>query len=187
MRRLTGVLALALATLLLTPADGQQLRRVVTEAVIEAPAAEVWELLATAEGMTRWMVPHAEVDLRVGGMMRTHYDPEGTLGDEGTIGNRILSFEPERMLSIRATEPPAGFEHAEAIREVWTVTYLEPAGEGSTRVRTVMLGFPEGPAGDAAMAYFEAGNRWTLEQLARHVRGELEGLEAPGMEGAGGR
>ena len=49
---------------------------------------------------------HADVDLKVGGKMLTHYDPKGKLGDPNTIENIILSFEPKRMLSIKVANPP---------------------------------------------------------------------------------
>lgn len=56
---------------------------------------------ATSTGLKAWLAPHAEIDLRIDGLMRANYDPNGSLGGPGTIGNRILAFEPERMLSIR--------------------------------------------------------------------------------------
>ena len=48
---------------------------------------------------------HADVDLKVGGKMLTHYDPKGRIGDPDTIENTILSFEPKRMLSIKVANP----------------------------------------------------------------------------------
>ena len=66
----------------------------ITEGVIEAPVEAVWAAFATKEGQESWNVAHAEIELKIGGKMRTHYDPKGQIGDPNTIENRILSFEP---------------------------------------------------------------------------------------------
>jgi uncharacterized protein YndB with AHSA1/START domain len=60
----------------------------------------------THEGRASWLAPHGSVDLRIGGLMRTNYKVAGALGDAQTIENAILSFEPERMLSIKVTQAP---------------------------------------------------------------------------------
>lgn len=139
----------------------------VTEAIINAPVSEVWRLFTTAEGMESWMVAHAEIELKVGGLMRTHYDPRGALGDPNTIVNEVLSFEPERMLSIRVRQPPADFPVPGAARNMWTVIYFQPLEPGMTNVRVVGLGF----GGDAdslkLREHFRKGNAWTLEQLQK--------------------
>ena len=78
--------------------------RVVTEAVVEASVDDVWRAWTTKQGIESWMVAQAEIELKVGGKMLTHYDPNGRIGDPNTIENTILSFEPKRMLSIKATK-----------------------------------------------------------------------------------
>lgn len=150
----------------------------VVEDMVPAPPAEIWRLFTTAEGLESWMVPHAEIDLRVGGEMRTNYVAEEALGGPHTITNRVLSFEPERMLSLKAVGYPEGFRFPEALADAWSVVYFEPAGEDATRVRLVGLGYPDTPEGREALTHFEAGNRWTLDQLIRHVT-QGGGPEAP--------
>lgn len=146
-------------------------RKLVVEGEVDAPPAEVWRLFTTVEGVTSWMVPLAEVDLRVGGHMRTNYDPKGKVGDPKTIVNRILSYEPERMLSLQNVEAPEGFPHAAATRDTWSVIYFDPIDEGKrTRVRVVGLGWGEGPEADAAWAFFEQGNAWTVKRLQERIK-----------------
>src|SRR5688572_21900248 len=128
MRRITmmrHVLTLAASTLIAfaaTPAraadeaQGPQ----VTEVVIDAPVAEVWKAFTTSEGWKLLGVAQADVDFRVGGKIRTHYEADGVLGDEGSIENTILAFEPERMLAFRATKAPKGFPYPlEALEKTW--------------------------------------------------------------------
>jgi uncharacterized protein YndB with AHSA1/START domain len=139
----------------------------VTEGFINAPAAEVWRLFTTAEGYKLTGVAHAEVDLRIGGVIRTHYDPTGRLGDPETISNQILAYEPERMLAIRIEQAPAGFPYRDAIEGTWTVIYMNPAGDDMTQVRIIGLGYTDSAQSQAMRKFFAEGNRWTLDHIAK--------------------
>lgn len=139
----------------------------VNEAIINAPVTEVWRLFTTAEGMQSWMVARADIELRVGGLMRTRYADDGTLGDEKTIVNRVLSFEPERMLSIQVDRAPADFKYRDSVGGMWTVIYFQPLEPGMTNVRIVGLGFGDDAVSREMRAYFGKGNVWTLEQLQK--------------------
>lgn len=139
----------------------------VTEGFINAPVAEVWGLFTTSAGYKATGVDKADVDLRIGGLIRTHYDPKGTLGDPETIVNEILAFEPQRMLAIRIKEPPASFPYREAVAGTWTVIYFTPAGQDMTQVRIVGLGYRDDDQSRAMRRFFEEGNRWTLDHLAK--------------------
>jgi uncharacterized protein YndB with AHSA1/START domain len=140
----------------------------VTEGIVDAPIGVVWEALATKKGLESWNVAHAEVELRVGGKMRTHYDPKGKLGDPRTIVNSILSFEPRRMLSIKATGLPQGFPYAKAMESVWTTIYFEEAGPGRTHVRLVGQGYGSDEESKKLRAFFAKGNAYTLQKLQKH-------------------
>lgn len=139
----------------------------VTEGFINAPVAEVWGLFTTAAGFKATGVDKAEVDLRIGGLIRTHYDPKGTLGDPETIVNEILAYEPQRMLAMRIKQPPASFPYREAVAGTWTVIYFTPAGQDMTQVRIVGLGYRDDDQSRAMRRFFEEGNRWTLDHLAK--------------------
>jgi uncharacterized protein YndB with AHSA1/START domain len=139
----------------------------VTEGFVNAPVTEVWRLFTTSEGYKATGVAHAWIDLRIGGEMRTHYDPKGTLGDPKTIVNEILAYEPERMLALRIKHAPADFPHKEAAASIWTVIYFNSAGENMTQVRIVGLGYTDSPASQAMRRFFEQGNRATLDHIAK--------------------
>ena len=146
------------------------------EAIVDAPLAEVWAAFTTKEGVESWMVAHGEVDLRVGGKMRTHYDPKGTLGDPNTIENTILSFEPMRMLSIKATKPPENFPFKKAIESMWSVVYFDELGPERTRVTCVGMGYGDDEESRKLREHF--ANRKTPasveegERLLRSLVGE---------------
>jgi len=139
--------------------------RLVHEGLVAAPSKDVWAALTTEEGQESWMVAHSELELKVGGLMRTHYDSKGKIGDPGTIENTIISYDPERMLSMRVTKTPAGFPFPNAVMRMWTVIYLEPAGPSATRVRFVGLGFGGDEESVKMRAFFDRGNAYTLKKL----------------------
>jgi uncharacterized protein YndB with AHSA1/START domain len=153
-------------------------KTLVVEGVIDAPPAVAWNLFTSKEGMETWLAPHVEIDLRVGGAMRVHYDPNGTIGDPKTITNTILAFDPERMFAIKATGLPEGFPYPKAIESMWTVLYFEPLWRGRTRLRIVSLGIGDDPDGQALYRFFERGNRITVERLQKRAR-ELRARQDP--------
>lgn len=145
------------------------------EGIINAPVADVWAAFTTKEGIESWMVPHAEIDLRVGGLMRSHYDPKGVLGDENTIENTILTYEPLRMLSLKATKPPANFPFKAAIENTWSVIHFEPIGADRTRIVTIGLGYGDDEESRKMRSFFDQGNDWTLRQLAEKFSKQAAG------------
>jgi uncharacterized protein YndB with AHSA1/START domain len=144
------------------------------EAVIDAPPARVWRAFTVPAEMEKWMVSHAEMDLRVGGLMRTHYSKDGVLGDPNTIENRILSLDPQRMLSIKVEKHPVNFPFKTAVKDMWTVVYFDPAGEGKTKVTVRGLGFNESEESQKMRAFFKAGNTYTLDELKKYVEATNE-------------
>jgi uncharacterized protein YndB with AHSA1/START domain len=172
---MTRPLLVAAASALLLPlasarAGGEpETPPLVTEAVLAAPVAEVWKVFTTPEGWKALGVAQASVDVRVGGKILSHYDPKGTLGDEGTIENTILAYEPERMLAIRATKAPKGFPFPAEVRErTWSVMTFTDLGDGRTLLSLRGHGYGTDEASKKMRAFFEKGNAWTLERLAGH-------------------
>jgi uncharacterized protein YndB with AHSA1/START domain len=149
-------------------ADPHQL---VTEGVIDAPVEAVWAAFTTKEGQESWNVAHAEIDLKVGGKMRTHYDPKGQIGDPNTIENIILSFEPNHMLSIQVANPPEKFPFKNAIKTVWTVIRLEEAGPSRTWLTVTGLGYGDDEESQKLRGFFEKGNAYTIKKLKEKFNG----------------
>ncbi|MCW5776708.1 MAG: SRPBCC domain-containing protein [Phycisphaeraceae bacterium] len=139
--------------------------------VVDGPVAEVWDAFTTKEGMESWAVPLVgECDFRVGGVMRTNYNPEAGPDDPGWITHHILAYEPRRMYAGRFDAPP-NTPMVRIAEQVWSVTTFEPVGESRTRVRLAMCGWGEGPEWQAAEEFFERGNQWTFERLRARFPG----------------
>lgn len=138
--------------------------------VVNAPPREVWNAWTTADGLKAWLAPHAEFELRLGGLMRTNYSESGSLGDDGTIENRILAFEPERMIAIQVSRAPAKFPFPNAVKNMWTVLYFSPDGQSRTNLRIVGMGFSDDPESAKMREFFKRGNEYTLSELQKYYQ-----------------
>jgi uncharacterized protein YndB with AHSA1/START domain len=142
----------------------------VHQAVVDAPVKEVWNAWTTDEGLQAWMAPKVDFTLRVGGKMLASYDPTSNLNDEKTIENTVISFDPERMLSIKCTKVPKGFPFGKAIEDVWTVLYFSPTPEGKTTLLIRMIGYNGSQESMEMKKFFERGNQATLDELVKHYK-----------------
>ena len=140
---------------------------IVNEAVVNAPVSEVWKAFTTRAGIESWMVGTGDIDLRIGGLMRTSYQKGADLNGETAIHQQILSLDPERMFSYRTVKPPANFPFAKQISATWVAVYFEPVDATHTRVVARMLGYSSDPESQKMRAFFASGNKATLDALVR--------------------
>jgi uncharacterized protein YndB with AHSA1/START domain len=137
----------------------------VVEGIISAPPAELWKVFSTAEGFKAFGVAQCDMDFKPGGLIRTHYDPKGVLGDEGTIQNRILAYETERMIAFRIDKPPAKFPFPSAWQSTWSVATLTDLGDGRTKLRLTGMGYTADEESQKMREFFKAGNAWSMQKL----------------------
>jgi uncharacterized protein YndB with AHSA1/START domain len=144
---------------------------IVSEAVVPAPVQAVWEAFTTKAGMESWMVANGDIDPRIGGRMRTSYRKDADLDGDTAIHQEILSIDSSRMLSYRTVKSPKDFPFATAIGQTWTVIYLDPIDAGRTKVTVRMLGYSSDAESQKMRAFFERGNRATLDALVKRFAG----------------
>jgi uncharacterized protein YndB with AHSA1/START domain len=137
----------------------------VTSAVVDAPVREVWRAWTDASVMRQWMVAEAEFELKIGGKMRTAYAAGTDLAGPDAIENTVIAYDPERMLTIKVSRPPAKFPFKEEIAKCWTVIYFRPVEEGKTEVVVRMLGYDATEGSRTMKGHFKAGNKYTLDKL----------------------
>ena len=136
--------------------------------VVNASVTQVWKAFTTRDGIESWMAASASVELRVGGLMRTSYVKLDDLDSGAAIHNRILSFDPERMISLQCVRTPEKFPFKAAIAKAWTNIYFESVGENKTRVTSRMLGFDNTPESVQCRNFFVQGNQIELDALTKH-------------------
>lgn len=132
---------------------------------LNVPVEVAWNAFTTEAGMTAWTAPKATLDLSIGGLFRTSYDPAADLDGPNAIHQRVLAYEPLRMLSLRTVKAPAEFPHAHAITHTWGVTWFESLGPNRTRMTFTSMGWQDGPKWDAGWAFFEAGNAMLFDRM----------------------
>lgn len=138
----------------------------VVEGIVNTTTGELWKVFSTAEGFKAFGVAQCELDLRVGGQIRSHYDPKGVLGDEGTIHNVILAYEPERMMAFRISKPPKNFPFPEAVwSATWSVATLTDLGDGRTHLRLSGMGYTADAESQKMRGFFKAGNAYSMKRL----------------------
>jgi hypothetical protein len=147
------------------------------EAVVDAPPAEVWPVVSTAQGWKSWAVPVAWDSSP--DVIETSYSPTAAPGDPSTIRQQVLLRLPERMMVFRTIKAPAGFPDFETYSKVVNALELEPVGETRTRIRLTATNYADSEAGRRLLDFFERGNAQTMESLkARFARPVPEPLRA---------
>jgi len=140
----------------------------VHSATVNAPVAAVWDAYTTTEGSKRWMVGSGTTETKVGVLMRTRETAKSKLEGADVIENRILAFDPRRMLTIQCVRTPEQFPFKKAIAKVWTVLYFEPVGEKKTKVVCRMLGWDGSAESTQMRRFFMKGNQQELDELVKY-------------------
>lgn len=139
--------------------------REVFEVEIDASVDDIWNAFTTTKGLQSWVAPLADVDFRVGGKWRANYNKDGKLGDADTIENTILCCDPKRMISLKATKFPEGFEFEDAAKKTWSVFYFTPVSDTKTRITIVGLGYDDSKQSHKMLAFFKPANKFSMAQL----------------------
>ena len=140
---------------------------ILAEVEVPAPVAEVWNAVSTPEGWQSWAVPLARGVAGEPDMIETSYDAAAPVGGPGTIRQLFVARVPNRILAFRTVKAPQGFPDFDTYRKVVSVFELEPRGDGATFVRLWAHPYPDDEAGRRLRAFFERGNRSTLDMLRR--------------------
>jgi len=158
----------AFALLNMRTAASAELEPLVVEAVIHAPIQEVWDSFYSEEGRA-WMTPVNSIDLRIGGLIKSSYVPGADLDGDHAIHQEILAYELGRRMVAKQVRSPTSFPNREGLQGVVGTLEFDPLGPDATRVRSIMSGFPETPAGEAVYAFFKEGNAYTFDSAKAHL------------------
>ena len=148
------------------PATGSSVRSLTKEALVAAPAIDVWGAWTSNEGIASWWrAPATHIDLRIGGSFEILFNMDAPEGERGSEGCRILAYVPGESLSFTWNAPP----HLPLrSANTWVVLTFVETESGSTRVRLVHVGFLDGPHWDDYMTYFDTAWSYVLGLLSEH-------------------
>ena len=141
------------------------------EIILNTTIAETWKLIATEEGIKKWMAPVAILDLRIGGMLKTNYNETAKIDDKGTITLGIISYIPSEILTYKITLNELFAEKCrKEDKNLQHIIQLKSLGENKTKIISTMVGWGQGKEWDEAYTFFEKGNEWTFQKLLKSLK-----------------
>ncbi|WP_420387019.1 SRPBCC family protein [Roseivirga sp.] len=145
----------------------------IQELTVKAPIDLVWEAYTTKKGWENWAVPLAEVDLKVGGYIKTNYNEEGQIGDSTTIVTHIINYVPKRLLTLQAeiTDNFPEFMKDDA-HDFYNVIYFDETEDGHTSIKSYGIGYKNTSKYLSLMNYFIPANEQTLMSLIAYLEKE---------------
>ena len=158
-KQINSWLIVILATLCLQTSVRADNTSLSTEAIINLPIVDAWQLFTTESGLNSLGYTQASVNMRLGGVMQAR-------GGDALLGNvhgEIISFDPQHMLSFKGSGAPAA--------DQWTVLYFVAMGEQMTQLRWLEF-FPE-PQKVVVTAH-QQQVRKLFDQLIRRYAPECE-------------
>jgi uncharacterized protein YndB with AHSA1/START domain len=128
------------------------------------PPERVWQALTTAEGLGTWFGQSAEVDLRLGGLVKLTW----LSGDTATL--TIERLEPPHVFGY--TWHMYGLPEGDP-RRTYVEFTLEPAGSGTT-LTMVESGFAQLPEEEHTKAFSGNTDGWAHElgELVAYLDGQ---------------
>ena len=149
-----------------------------TERIIPAPAARIWEVVASADRLPEWYARAGKVEVLEGsGLGRRQRISSAWKGQDSEVDQVITAFEPDRLLEWRhESERLGGIPAARFALETVVRIKLEADGPDSTRVVMESRQQPADPDKERQM-------RGNSEYLAKMFETSLERLEVLVIKG----
>lgn len=139
---------------------------VVQEVLINAPLEKVWDAYTTSEGWKAWIAPVADVDLKMGGTIKTNYRPDGKITDEDANTLHIINYCPNSMITLQAEVSKNWPEILkEQEKQLFNVITFENIGDGKTKIISYGTGYKDTPEFRKLMEFFIPANESTFEKL----------------------
>ena len=142
----------------------------IQELTVKAPIDSVWNAYTTKNGWENWAVPIAEVELKVGGHIKTNYNDQGKIGDSTTIVTNIINYVPKKLLTLQA-ELTNNFPEfmKEDAEDFYNVIYFEELENGDTKIESFGIGYKNNQKYLSLMNYFIQANEKTLMNLIAYL------------------
>ncbi|WP_204346594.1 SRPBCC domain-containing protein [Psychroserpens algicola] len=142
----------------------------IQELTVKSPIDSVWKAYTTKKGWENWAVPLAEIDLKVGGYIKTNYNEQGKIGDSTTIVTHIINYVPKKILTLQAelTDNFPEFMKDDA-KDFYNVIYFDELENGNTNIKSFGIGYKNTPKYLSLMNYFIPANERILMNLISYL------------------
>ena len=127
-------------------------RRLTKSCQVAALRDVVWSEWTEVERVTQWFCSEARIELRPNGPYELLFLMDNPPGLQGGEGNKIQSFEPQRLLAVTWNAPPQ-FGPLRDVR-TWVQVELNDI-PGGTAVTLIHYGWRSGPEWEQIISYFD--------------------------------
>jgi len=140
-------------------------QRIERDVVVHGSRADVWTAWTTTSGAKTFFAPDANIELVPGGAYEIFFNPDAAPGSRGGEGNRVVTFEPERLI-VFTWNAPTKFGPLRNER-TYVMVRFDDAADGATRVRLTHFGWRAGRDWDEVYGYFDKAWDHVLGQLMK--------------------
>lgn len=146
----------------------------VQEFTVNSPIDSVWNAYTTKKGWESWAVPLAEIDLKVGGFIKTNFNKTGKIGDSTTIVTHIINYVPKKLITLQAeiTDNFPEFMKKEE-KDFYNIIYFDEIEKGKTNVKSYGIGYKNNPKYLSLMDYFIPANEKLLMTLISYLEADI--------------
>lgn len=129
---------------------------------------ETWKLFTTDEGLKKWIAPVVKIDMKIGGSIKTNYDPAKTVDDTTSIKLDIVNYIEYEMLTLKVNLnnnfPPEAKREDKNLQEILQFVKVD---DNKTKIISSMVGWGQGSHWDKTYSFFEKGNDWTYKEILK--------------------
>ncbi|MFK7845044.1 MAG: SRPBCC domain-containing protein [Rhodothermales bacterium] len=140
------------------------------EVWVRASLNKVWDAYTTEAGWSQWVSPLVSIELKNGGMIRTNYNPEGTLDDDTANTLFIRNYVPHKMLTLQADISPNWPEFMkEEADNLFNVVLFDALSDEKTKITSYGMGYKNNEKYLGLMKFFIEGNEMSFRKLKEYL------------------
>lgn len=140
------------------------------EITLAAPVEKIWKAFTKASEWKKWVTPVAEIDWKINGTIKSHYDSTAKIGDPGTIVNHILTYIPYKQITMQgeiADNFPEFMKGEE--KNMYAIFDFQQLNQNTTKVTIYGVGYRNEKRWQDLLKFFIQGNEMTLNNLKKYV------------------
>lgn len=140
------------------------------EIIINTTVDKLWRAYTDTAEWKKWVTPVVEMDFRINGTIKSHYDSTATIGDPGTIVTHVLNYIPHQQITMQAelNENFPDFMKGEE-KNLYSIVRFEEVGAEQSRLTIYGIGYRNEPQWRELLGFFIQGNEMTLNKLKEHL------------------